>query len=134
MKKQSLWLTVLSVAVLPWAMSCSESETTTGPTTELEVPDDGDLPEDPGLSFDLACLTTLPIENPLANGGYDPTAIPAVSDPEFLPPSQIDFMGPTDRVFGVEIEGVFLAFPTKILNYHEICNFQVGDTRSAATW
>ena len=89
---------------------------------------------DPGISYDPSCLAELPMDNPIAGGGYDPTGIPALTDPRFLAASAADYLHPAERVFGVEVDGRFLAFPVKVMNYHEVCTFQVGDIRSTASW
>ena len=50
--------------------------------------------------------------------------IPALTDPDLVGPDSplIDFLLPTDRVIGLEINGEYLAFPHNILWWHEIAN------------
>jgi hypothetical protein len=51
-------------------------------------------------------------------------AIPALSDPSMIPADHrdADYLLPTDRVIGIEIDGEYLAFPHNILWWHEIVN------------
>ena len=51
--------------------------------------------------------------------------IPALTDPELVTPDSpwVEYLLPTDRVIGLEIDGQFLAVPHNILWWHEIVNF-----------
>ena len=51
--------------------------------------------------------------------------IPALTDPEMVTPDSpwVEFLLPTDRVIGLEVDGEFLAVPHNILWWHEIVNF-----------
>ena len=51
--------------------------------------------------------------------------IPALTDPELVAPDSpwVDFLLPTDRVIGIEVDGEYLAVPHNILWHHEIANF-----------
>ena len=55
-------------------------------------------------------------------GGPDRDGIPAIDDPKFIPANYVDFLSPSDRVLGLELEGVAKAYPLKILDRHEIVN------------
>ena len=50
--------------------------------------------------------------------------IPALTDPALVPAADpsVDYLLPTDRVIGVELDGEYLAFPHNILWWHEIVN------------
>ena len=50
--------------------------------------------------------------------------IPALSNPDLIPADHrdVDYLLPTDRVIGIEIDGEYLAFPHNILWWHEIAN------------
>ena len=52
-------------------------------------------------------------------------AIQSLTNPDLVGPDSpfIDFLLPTDRVIGVEINGEYLAVPHNILWWHEIANF-----------
>jgi hypothetical protein len=59
----------------------------------------------------------------IEQGGPPRDGIPAINKPHFV--SAVDaqaFLKATDRVLGVEIDGVARAYPVRILNYHEIVN------------
>ena len=124
MSPRSFFLGVLFVG-------CSEEEAPLGVST---LPPAGNRPADPGLSFDFACTHSGAINNPIKSGSRPLTGIPALIDPNFLPADQVTYLGPDDWVFGVEIEGRFLCFPAKILNYHEVVSFSVDSYRYAASW
>jgi hypothetical protein len=51
--------------------------------------------------------------------------IPALTDPELVTPDSpwVEYLLPTDRVIGLEIDRQFLAVPHNILWWHEIVNF-----------
>jgi len=51
-------------------------------------------------------------------------AIPALSNPNFVSPDHryADYLLPSDRVIGIEIDGEYLAFPHNVLWWHEIVN------------
>ena len=57
--------------------------------------------------------------------GAPKDGIPALTDPELVAPDSpwVDFLLPTDRVIGIEVDGEYLAVPHNILWYHEIANF-----------
>lgn len=115
----------LGVVALLMAIAACADDPTTGPQP------DPIRPADPGLSFALGCLTTPPIENPVSSGQ---SFIKVLPDPIFLPAGEENYMLSDDYIFGVEISGTFLAFPAKILNWHVIANFSVGEARYHATW
>ena len=50
--------------------------------------------------------------------------IPALSNPNLIPADHrdVDYLLPTDRVIGIEIDGEYLAFPHSVLWWHEIAN------------
>ena len=50
--------------------------------------------------------------------------IPALSNPNLIPADHrdVDYLLPTDRVIGIEIDGEYLAFPHNVLWWHEIAN------------
>jgi len=51
-------------------------------------------------------------------------AIPALTDPELVAVDDLraEFLLPTDRVIGVEVDGQYIAIPHNILWWHEIVN------------
>lgn len=60
--------------------------------------------------------------------------IPAIDTPSFVPAGEAGFIGADDLVIGLVVEGIARAYPTRILNYHEIVNDTVADRPIAITW
>ena len=62
-------------------------------------------------------------------------AIPALTQPEFLPVDQADrLLKPSERVLGVALHGEAKAYPLRILNWHELVNDSVGGRPVVVTW
>jgi len=124
---------VLTTLALLVAVGCNDEPL-------VQVPDPIPLPEpvvrpaDPGLSYAFSCLIEGPIVNPLEYGSRPLSGIPAITDPDFVAAADASYLFPEDWVFGVEIAGRFLAFPARILNYHEVTTFSVDSYRYAASW
>jgi hypothetical protein len=70
--------------------------------------------------FDLA-NSTIPAGK-IFSGGPPRDGIPSIDKPKFISGGEADYLKPTDRVLGVEIEGKARAYPIRILNWHEIVN------------
>ena len=70
--------------------------------------------------FDLA-NSVIPVEK-ILSGGPPRDGIPSIDKPKFVSASDADYLKPTDRVLGVEINGKARAYPIRILNWHEIVN------------
>lgn len=64
---------------------------------------------------------SVPVEQ-IRAGGPPRDGIPSVDEPRFIGPADADFLVPADRVLGLAHNGVAKAFPTRILNWHEIVN------------
>jgi len=60
--------------------------------------------------------------------------IPAIDQPQFLATGQVDFLDPGDVVISVSHSGETRAYPTRILDRHEIVNDIFGDTPLAVTY
>ncbi|TVP88612.1 MAG: DUF3179 domain-containing protein [Thioalkalivibrio sp.] len=58
----------------------------------------------------------------IQRGGPPRDGIPALTDPEFVPPDQVPWLEDEDRVLGVHRNGVAKAYPLGIMNYHEVVN------------
>jgi hypothetical protein len=69
----------------------------------------------------------------LGNAGRD--AIPALTNPLLAKPGELatQYVGPDDRVIGLEFEDVKLAVPLNILWWHEIVNFDIAGRQIAVT-
>ena len=61
-------------------------------------------------------------------------AIPALVLPSFVPAADAGFMRPNDRVIAIEANGVERAYPTRILDHHEIVDDVIGDKPVVVTY
>jgi hypothetical protein len=59
-------------------------------------------------------------------GGPGKDGIPALVDPHTSPTRSADFLGPEDRVVGVNIDGEARAYPIRMLNWHEVVNDELA--------
>ena len=62
----------------------------------------------------------------LAWGGVRPDGIPDLQNAPVVYADEQDYLLPTDRVFGVSINGEHRAYPLRILNAHEMANDVLG--------
>ena len=70
-----------------------------------------------------------------ADGGVPPDGIPALTNPELVPPDEIgDFLVDDSRVIGFFVDGQAYAVPHNILWWHEIANLDLGATKLAVTY
>ena len=67
-------------------------------------------------------------------GGVLPDGIPDLRNPKSITPEEADYLLPTDRVFGVSINGENKAYPLRIVNAHEMANDVVGGEPIALAW
>ena len=67
-------------------------------------------------------------------GGPPKDGIPALLEPKFVSAERADFLSPEDQVIGVLLYGQPMAYPTKILNWHEVVNDTVGDMPIVVTF
>ena len=58
----------------------------------------------------------------ILSGGPQKDGIPALDKPNFIPTNNARFLNSSDRVLGMNYQGIAKAYPIKILNYHEIVN------------
>ena len=63
----------------------------------------------------------------LRSGGPPVDGIPAVTNPDFGPASEIDYVAETDLVIGVARGGEVKAYPENLGWWHEIINDRIGD-------
>jgi len=85
------------------------------------------------FGYDARSKATVSLDK-LAQGCPVRDCIPSIDDPEFLAAGDVDFLRPDDLVLGVEIDGDTRAYPTRILNRHEIVNDRFGDRAIAVTY
>ncbi len=62
----------------------------------------------------------------IAWGGVRPDGIPDLQSAPAVPADEQDYLLPTDRVFGVSINGEHRAYPLRIVNAHEMANDVLG--------
>lgn len=60
--------------------------------------------------------------------------IPAIDAPRFVPAAAAGFLTDEDLVIGLTLAGRARAYPTRILNYHEIVNDTLAHRAVAVTW
>lgn len=60
--------------------------------------------------------------------------IPSIDQPEFIPADEVDFLDPDDLVLSLTHSGKTRAYPTRILDRHEIVNDRFGSTPIAVTY
>lgn len=77
---------------------------------------------------------SVPLEE-ILGGGPPRDGIPALDDPKFVTAREAEkFLGRSERVLGVALDGAAKAYPIKILNWHEIVNDRVGPRAVLVTW
>ncbi len=64
--------------------------------------------------------------NDLRSGGPPPDGIPAIDEPTFLAPDQVDFLSDDEPVLALEVDGEARAYPVQIMIWHEIVNDTVA--------
>ena len=67
-------------------------------------------------------------------GGVRKDGIPDLTNPRLLTPEQAIYLRPSDRVFGVSINGEHRAYPLRILNAHEMANDVLGGVHFALAY
>jgi len=85
-----------------------------------------------GFAFDLSTCN-VPLDT-LLPGGVRKDGIPAISNPQKIDITEADHLDSSDRVVGVAIGGEAMAYPIRILNYHECVNDRVGGKAIAVTY
>ena len=68
------------------------------------------------------------------HGGPPRDGIPAIDTPQFVDADAAGFLKPSDRVLGIERNGVRKAYPVAILNWHEIVNDRFADEPLVVTY
>ena len=80
------------------------------------------------LEYDLARL-----QDELVSGGVGQDGIPSIDDPSYENP-EFSPLEDGDPVFGVVVDGEAVAFPQRVLVWHEIVNDRIGDTDVCITY
>ena len=77
--------------------------------------------------------TTIRLEE-IVWGGVRRDGIPDLRFPPHLSPEEATYLQPSDRVFGVSINGEHRAYPLRVLNAHEMANDTVGGVQLALAY
>ena len=83
------------------------------------------------LGFDIS-HSLIPKENILMGARKD--SIPALTDPEFVKIEAVDFMQDEDVVIGVRIANETVAYPLRIMDWHEIVNHKIAGQPISVTY
>jgi hypothetical protein len=67
-------------------------------------------------------------------GGVGKDDIPSLNNPPAVPAGVATYLEPSDRIFGVSINGEHRAYPLRILNPHEMANDVVGGVAIALAY
>lgn len=67
-------------------------------------------------------------------GCAEPDCIPSIDQPDFIPASAVDFLDDDDLVMVVSLGGETRAYPTRILDRHEVVNDRFGEMPVAVTF
>ncbi|WP_078483844.1 DUF3179 domain-containing protein [Candidatus Reidiella endopervernicosa] len=86
----------------------------------------------PDNGFDLEA-SLIPSEE-IYHGGPPRDGIPAIDKPRFVAAAEATFLKGSDRVLGIDRNGVRKAYPIRILNYHEIVNDHFKDEAVVVTF
>jgi hypothetical protein len=70
----------------------------------------------------------------LLSGGPPPDGIPAIDEPKFLEPDQVDFLDDVEPVMALQIGDDARAYPMQIMTWHEIVNDTVDGVPVAVTY
>jgi len=70
----------------------------------------------------------------LLSGGPPPDGIPAIDEPKFLQPDQVDFLDDVEPVMALQIGNDARAYPMQIMTWHEIVNDTVDGVPVAITY
>ena len=70
----------------------------------------------------------------IKRGSVPRDGIPSIDNPKFVSAENADFLRGRDRVLGVFRNGIAKAYPTKILDHHEIVNDYFGDEAIVVTF
>ena len=70
----------------------------------------------------------------IAWGGVIPDGIPDLQFAPVVAPDEQEYLEPSDRVFGVSINGEHRAYPLRIVNAHEMANDMLGGEQIALAY
>lgn len=118
--------------------NATETTAATETTTSSPISDTAGLPDGPSA---LRNMNDPSFPDPLVDpaqiisGGPPPDGIPPIDDPQFISIAEADaWIGETEPVVYLEMNGEVHAYPVQILMWHEIVNDTVGGVPVAVTY
>lgn len=125
-------------------LGCSDADT---PSNSPNFPDNGgsngdgignydpdpDPTEQPNDTSGTKGTWDLP-KNEIVPGCLGRDCIPSIQRPEFIDIESASYLQDDDLVFGLVVDGQALAFPHRILDWHEVVNYDAGGKRIAVTY
>lgn len=87
-----------------------------------------------GVAAQLPWTEQVTIDGAPVLRGLPKDAIPAIDRPTFVSAQRATSVTGDEPVIGVVIDGEARAYPTWLLNGHEIVNDAIGTKRFAVTW
>jgi len=87
-----------------------------------------------GIGAQMNWVEQMTIDGDPVVRGLPKDAIPAIDRPSFVSPDRASFVDPEEPVIGVVLNGEARAYPTWLLNGHEIVNDRIGNRSIAVTW
>ncbi|MFT5522954.1 MAG: hypothetical protein ACI9HK_000898, partial [Pirellulaceae bacterium] len=78
-------------------------------------------------------FATIPTQE-IVGGGVGIDGIPSLTDPALLPNEDAQFVRNDNRVIGVVNNGESVAFPIRVMSWHEIVNLAIGGRAVAVTY
>ena len=91
-------------------------------TPREDVPSALDDPSDASFPEPLIDL------DEIRSGGPPPDGIPPIDAPRFEHAGTVDWLGETEPVLALEIDGEARAYPLQVMTWHELVNDAIGDT------
>ncbi len=70
----------------------------------------------------------------IMSGGPPRDGIPALTSPKFVAATEATFMRDDEQVLGVFLNGIAMAYPTRILSWHELVNDYFRDLPVLVSW
>jgi len=70
----------------------------------------------------------------ILSGGPPKDGIPSIDNPKFLTVENVNFLEDSDKIVGLQFNGISKAYPLKILVWHEIVNDYIGGLPVAITY
>ncbi len=70
----------------------------------------------------------------IMSGGPPRDGIPALTAPKSVSASKASFMRDDEQVLGVFLNGIAMAYPTRILSWHELVNDYFRDLPVLVSW